>query len=118
MLDAFTIAQLVEEFGSIKARIPRQMAISPTSINLVRNWTGLKYMTTCFFILFSFCTIPYAREHFWIMISALQICFFFGFVSVSWPVDAVLAFKLLEGVVFFDIGINSAIMKALSPDSE
>ena len=41
------------------------------------------------------------------------MCYFTGLIRVSFPVDVILGTKLLEGAVFFDIGINEEIMKGI-----
>ena len=115
-LSPYTLEQIVNEYGTYDARIPRQFNVNGASKSVVHSWEGTKVFATVFFLMLSLITIPYSRAHFWIMISALQICFFIGLFNVSWPADAISGFKLLESTAFFNFGINKALMTAFTKD--
>ena len=65
---------LMAEIGKgneLESRIPRQFNVNAATKGIVDNWTLMKRSVTALFLVLSLFTIPYARDHFWIMISAL-----------------------------------------------
>jgi len=113
MLGAYSIEQIVDEHGNYDSRVYKQFRINWASTVTVRLFEFLKVAFAIFFLLWLVLTIPFAREHFWLMISALQICYFIGLINISFPVDAIVAFKLLESTAFFNFGLNKIIFKSL-----